>query len=80
MKSKSPEMYLSKKDILIYFKKATESDIDYLIKNKLLKPMIKNGTVMFSLSNILDATFQLAQFSKNIPRNKSISLRPKSNS
>jgi len=64
MKSKSPEMYLSKKDILTYFKKATEPDIDYLVKKKLLKPTMQGGTIMFSLGNILDATFHLVQYQR----------------
>ena len=64
MVRKSPEKYLSKKDILTNFSKATESDIDYLIRKKLLKPIYMEGTMTFSLGNILDAVFHLAQYQR----------------
>jgi len=60
MRSKSLEIYLSKKEIQTFFK-ATNSDINYLIKNKLLKPIIKGGMILFKLGDIMDATFYLTK-------------------
>lgn len=68
MKRKSLEIYLSKKETLIYFK-ATNSDIDYLIKNKLLKPIIKGGMILFKLGDIMDATFILTKQAKRKSKN-----------
>ena len=68
MKRKSLEIYLSKKEILIYFK-ATNSDINYLIKNKLLKPIIKGGMILFKLGDIMDATFHLTKQAKGKANN-----------
>ena len=63
MKRKSLEIYLSKKEILLYFK-ATNSDINYLIKNKLLKPINRGGMILFKLGDLMDATFHLTKEAK----------------
>ena len=63
MKRKSLEIYLSKKEILTYFN-ATNSDINYLIKRNLLKPIIKGGMILFKLGDIMDATFYLTKQAK----------------
>ena len=57
-------------EILIFFK-ATNSDISYLIKNKLLKPINKGGMILFRLGDIMDATFHLTKQAKG---NAKISL------
>ena len=53
-KRKTPEVYLSKKDIKVFFK-IPSSDIDYLTKRKILTPSISGGQILFSLTDILEA-------------------------
>ena len=64
MKNKGSEIYLSKKEILLFFK-ATNSDINYLVKRKLLKPISIRGQIVFGLENIMNATFHLTKEVKN---------------
>lgn len=63
MRKRSTEIYLSKKEILLFFK-ATNSDIDYLIKKGYLKYSAQGGGKMFSLSDVLDATFHLTKWAR----------------
>lgn len=63
MEIKSPEVYLSKSEILLFFR-VSNDDVNYLIKNELLIPSNRGGTIKYGISNILGAVFVMDKWKK----------------
>jgi hypothetical protein len=57
MSNKSPNIYLSKKEVERFFK-LKAIDIRKMLNSKLLKPNYCNGKVLFKLTDVLQASFQ----------------------